>query len=131
MKSTEVYRALRADLTPVFKAVGFKRGNAMLSWVRQQGGRHLVVWCQVSQYGGHDYGGSKFIIDFTLSNKRIFGARQIRRQRLPKMLDEIEREEIRAIQNSVIASLRSPPAHHPALHASETVRSWYMEKFRR
>src|SRR6266404_1231566 len=68
---------------------------------------------------------------FQLSDEPIVGARHIRRQRFPKMLDSTGREEIRTIQNKVIASLQYPPAHYPALHTSETVRAWYLEKFRR
>jgi len=130
MKSAEVYGTLRAHLTPVFQAAGFKRAKAMLSWARRQGDRYLVVWCQVSQDGWDDYAGSKFTVEFQLSDEPTVGAHSIRRQRFPKMLDDNAREEIRTIQNSVIASLRYLPAHHPALHISETARTWYLEKFR-
>jgi hypothetical protein len=130
MNSVEVYRTLRVHLAPELKAAGFKRGNSMLSWVRRHGDRHLVVWCQVSQDAWDDYAGSKFIVEFQLSDAPTVGARHIRRQRLPKMLDGIGREKIRAIQNGVIASLRNPPANHPAWYVSEEVSGGYAEKFR-
>jgi hypothetical protein len=131
MKSPTVYATLREHLAPEMRNAGFKRAKAMLSWVRAQQDRYLVVWCQVSQDGWDSYAGSKFTVEFQLSYEPIVGARDIRRQRLPKMLDDGGREEIRTIQNEVIASLLYPPAHHPTLHISEGVRAWYLEQFRR
>ena len=131
MKSTEVYGALRVHLAPVFQAAGFKRAKAMLSWARPQGDRHLVVWCQVSRDGWDNYAGSQFTVEFQLSDEAIVGARSIRRQRLPRMLDDSGREESRTIQNGVIASLPHPPANHPALHISEATRASYLKKFRK
>lgn len=131
MKSTEVYNTLKTHLAPVFQAAGFKRAKAMLSWARPQGDRYLVVWCQVSQDGWDDYAGSRFTVEFQLSDEAIVGARHVRRERFSKMLDDNGREQIRTIQNCVIASLRYPPAHHPALHISETTRAWYLEKFQK
>lgn len=46
------------------------------------------------------------------------------------MVDDRGREEMRAIQNAVIASLRPPPANHPFLHLSQQVRDYYLAKFR-
>jgi hypothetical protein len=129
MKSTEVYRTLRAHLAPVFETAGFKRGDTMLSWTRRERDRYLVVWCQVSRDGWDDYAGSKFIVEFQISDDPIVGARSIRRQRLATMLDGIGREKIRAIQNGVIVSLRSPPPNHPTLHVSKEVSAWYWAKF--
>jgi len=131
MKSTEAYRTLRAHLAPVLQAAGFKRAKAMLSWVRPHGDRFLVVWCQVSRDGWDDYAGSQFTVEFQLSDEAVVGARAIRRQRFPTLLDDNGREEIRTIQNGVIASLRHPPANHPLLHTPETVRAWYLKKFQK
>jgi hypothetical protein len=131
MKSSKVYAALKEHLAPVLRTAGFKRAKAMLSWARPQQDKYLVMWCQVSQDGWDSYAGAKFTVEFQLSDEPIVGARHIRRQRFPKMLDSTGREEIRTIQNKVIASLQYPPAHYPALHTSETVRAWYLEKFRR
>lgn len=131
MKSTEAYRVLRTHLAPVFQDAGFRRAKALLSWMRPQRGRFLVVWCQVSQSGWDDYAGSKFTVEFQLSDEAIVGAESVRRRRLPNMLDDDGREEIRIIQNAVIASLQRPPANHPLLHAGETVRAYYLKGFHR
>ncbi len=116
MKSAEAYRVLRTHLAPIFQDAGFKRAKELLSWRRPQRGRYLVVWCQVSQYPWDDYSGSKFTVEFQLSDEAIVAAKSVRRRRFPKMLDDSGREEIRTIQNGVIASLQRPPANHPLLH---------------
>ena len=131
MNSRDVYAALRAHLAPTFKAAGFKRANAMLSWARPQRARQLVVWCQVSQAGWDDYVGSKFVVEFQVSDEPVVGAKSIFRRRFGKMLDAEEREEVRGLQNQVIASLRSPPSNHPMLRAPEKVRTWYLDQFKR
>ena len=103
----------------------------MLSWAgRRHGGRYLVVWCQVSQRGWDDYAGSEFVVEFQLSIEPIVGASSDRRQRFGAMLDGVGREEIRQMQNHVIASLTCPPAQHPLLQISQ-LREWYLGRFRR
>jgi hypothetical protein len=131
MKSTEAYRVLRTHLAPIFQDAGFKRAKALLSWMRPQRGRYLVVWCQVSQSGWDDCAGSQFTVEFQLSDEAIVGAKSVRRGRFPKMLDDSGREEIRTIQNGVIASLQRPPANHPLLHAGETIPAYYLKDFQR
>jgi hypothetical protein len=130
MKSTETYAVLRQHLAPAFKAAGFKRGSSMLSWVRPEGAGHLVVWCQAAQSGWDMYSGSQFTMEFQRSAAPAVGAIPSRRRRLPKMLDDNGREEIRAIQNAVIAALRQPPPTHPLLNDAESLRDWYLRKFR-
>ena len=98
MKSTEAYRVLRTHLAPVFRDLGFKRAKGLLSWTRPHGERHLVVWCQVSQYGWNDYSGSQFTVEFQLSDEAVVGIFSTRRERFPRMLDDNGREEIRTIQ---------------------------------
>ena len=56
MKSPEVYAVLRKELGPLLKSLGFKREKALLSWSRQHGGQHTVLWCQVSRDGWDDRG---------------------------------------------------------------------------
>ena len=131
MKLTEVYRTLKTHLAPVFQEAGFKRAKALLSWVRPYRERYIVIWCQVSQSGWDAYAGSQFTVEFQLSDEAVVGAKSIRRQRLPKMLDDNGREQIRAIQNRVIASLRRPPASYPLLRADETIRAFYLKGFQR
>jgi hypothetical protein len=129
MKSPQVYSVLRENVAPMLKLAGFKRANSMLSWTRPQGNRHVVVWCQVSQDGWDEYAGSKFITEFQLSDKPIVGAPHSFRRRFGKMLDASGHEELRIIQNWVIASLRRPPEDHHSLHVSEQASSRYLQQF--
>jgi hypothetical protein len=131
MKSTEAYRVLRTHLAPVFQGAGFKRAKGLMSWIRPHSERYLVVWCQVSQSGWDDYAGSKFTVEFQLSDEAVLGAKSVHRRRFPTMLDDNGRDEMRTIQNRVIASLRRPPANHPLLHAGETIGAYYLKSFQR
>jgi hypothetical protein len=131
MNSSEVYATLKGHMASAFQAAGCKRAKAMLSWTRPQRERFLVVWFQVSRDGWDSYAGSRFTVEFQLSDEPIVGARSIRRQRFPSMLDASGREEIRRLQNDVIASLHYPPPNHPVLKISEPTRAWYVEKFRK
>ncbi|MEI9430935.1 hypothetical protein [Mesorhizobium sp. Cs1299R1N3] len=131
MKSTEAYRVLRTHLAPIFQGAGFKRAKGLLSWMRPQGQRHLVVWCQVSQFGWDDFAGSQFTVEFQLSDEAVVGAFPSRRRRFPKMLDYNGRDEVRTIQNRVISSLHRPPANHPLLHTNEAICAIYLKGFQR
>jgi hypothetical protein len=129
MRSTETYAVLRQHLAPAFKAEGFKRATSMLSWIRPQGTGHLVVWCQAAQSGWDMYSGSQFM-EFQRSAAPAVGAIPSCRKRLHEMLDDEGREEIRTIQNAVIAALRQPPPMHPLLNDTDALRNWYLRKFR-
>ncbi|HEY1707716.1 MAG TPA: hypothetical protein VGG10_05590 [Rhizomicrobium sp.] len=130
MKSPEVYRVLKLYLAEPLKALGFKRAKGLLSWARPQDDRYLIFWCQISLDGWDNYAGSKFTAEFQLSDEAIVSARSIRRERLPRMLDDLGREELRAIQNRVITSLHRPPPHHPSLQI-EQLRDYHFKKFQR
>ena len=129
MKSPEVYSVLRATLGPWFKVAGFKRAKGFLSWSRPSNGAHIVVWCQISQDGWDAFAGSKFVVEFQRSAGAVVGELSSRRQRLAAFLSSPEREEVRSIQNAVIAKLPSVPKNHPALGVSLEVAQWYRDKF--
>src|SRR5947208_1187467 len=129
MKSPEVYKHLRTELAPYFKASGFKRADGLLSWSRQHRGGYLVAWCQISQSGWDALSGSEFIVEFQLAGEPKVGLSG-RREGLAKFLSELEREEVRYFQNQVIASLPRPHPSHPYLHVSEQVSSWYLSRFK-
>ena len=130
MKSTEVYSLLKSELAALFKSAGFKRTKGLLGWSRTYGDAHTVVWCQVSQDGWDAYAGSKFTVELQRSPEPLIGGWNARRQRFAGFLSKEEREEVRAIQNSVIAGLPRPPANHPVLHISEEVAEWYLKQFK-
>ncbi|HEY1208568.1 MAG TPA: hypothetical protein VGE85_04315 [Terracidiphilus sp.] len=132
MKSPEVYSLLKIELAPWFKSEGFKRAKGLLSWTRPHGDAHIVVWCQVSQYGWDPYAGSQFIVEFQRSSEPVigYGYKNAHRERIALLLSPEEREEVRRIQNSVIASLQHPPANHPILHFTQEVTDIYVKQFK-
>ena len=77
MKSSEAYRVLKAQLDPLLRKDGFKRAKGLLSWMLPHGNRSLVTWCQVSQDGWDNYSGSKFTVEFQLSDEPIAGDRAL------------------------------------------------------
>jgi hypothetical protein len=129
LKSTEVYALLREALRSWFRAAGFKRDKGSLSWCRMHEGAHTVVWFQVSQDEWDDFAGSKFVVEFQRSTESFPGAHPSRRMRMAQLLPVAAREEMRVLQNSVIASLAQPPNSHYVLHISESVTQWYRKKF--
>ena len=130
MKADAVYRTLREALAPFFRAGGFKRTSSLLGWSRPHDDNHVVVWCQVSQDGWDAFAGSKFTVEFQVSEEPVIGTPAIRRCRLPRLLGDAGREEIRVLQNRVIASLARPPRGHPLLLLPEPGRQRYLEKFK-
>jgi hypothetical protein len=130
MKSQQLYSTLREHLAPLFKANGFKRTKTMLSWVRPRGELYIGVWFQADQRGWDTYAGSKFVVEFQLGNEPVIGGKTICRQRIGRMLSAAEREEIRAIQNNVIASLHRPPKNHALLNVCEEVSIVYLKEFK-
>jgi hypothetical protein len=129
MTSKQLYSILREHLARVLKANGFKRTTTTLSWVRPRGELYIGVWCQADQRGWDTYAGSKFVVEFQLGPEPIIGGKTIRRERIASMLSAAEREEVRAIQNQVIASLRPPPRDHSFLNVSEEVSILYLKRF--
>jgi len=130
MKSPEVYSQLKSELAPWFKAGGFRRAKGRLGWSRPHSDAHIVVWCQISQDGWDSYAGSKFVVEFQRSPEPIIGTHHARRERLAALLLPEEREEVRSIQNEVIAGLHRPPVSHPTLHVSQQGTEWYLAKFK-
>src|SRR5260221_7475311 len=129
MKSTEVYRLLKLRLSPVLKSLGFKREKAFLSWARKRNDRYTVVWCQVSRDDWDEYEGSQFTVEFQDSVESAVGSRSTLRKRIGKLLSDRQREEVRSIQNRIVASLRHPPANYFKLSVSPAVTQWYLAKF--
>jgi hypothetical protein len=129
VKSSEVYGILRDEVGPWAKAQGFKRGRNVLSWYRPYDSAHVVFWLQISQDGWDNHAGSKFVVEFQLSeSSEAFAGDASHRKRLAKLLDDGGLKELWEIQNEVILSLRKPPSNHPFLH-SASLRDWYLRKF--
>jgi hypothetical protein len=58
------------------------------------------------------------------------GDKDARRERIASFLSPEEREEIRSIQNAIIASLQYPPKSHPILHVAQEVTEIYLKEFK-
>ncbi|MCI0631607.1 MAG: hypothetical protein L0Y44_13235 [Phycisphaerales bacterium] len=130
MKSTEVYKLIREVIGPWCKEQGFKRTTGgMLGWHRPHADQQLVFWFQCSQDGWDPYTGSKFILEFQVAGDPQPGASGARRYRLPYFLSEAELEEVRAIQNSVIAGLPPPPKDYYVFGLGAATSEWYRGKF--
>jgi hypothetical protein len=129
MKSTEVYRLLKLGLSPVLTSLHFKRENAFLSWARQRDDKYTVLWCQISRDGWEEYVGSQFTVEFQRSVDSAVGSRSIQRKRIAELLSDAQREDVRLVQNRVIASLRHPPANYFKLAVSPEITQWYLAKF--
>jgi hypothetical protein len=106
--SRRVYTIAREVVGQLAKDLGFKRGKSMLSWTRPQGSQHLTFWFQVSQFGWARYTGSNFTVEFQLWTRPEVGP-SLQRARLPELLHDAEREELRQQQNLVIGRLVRPP----------------------
>jgi hypothetical protein len=132
MKSPEVYSQLRSVLEPWFKSAEFKQTKELLGWSRPHGEAHTVVWFQISRDGWDCYAGSKFVVEFQRSPEPKVGSggRFTRRQRLAYFLSQEEREEVRVIQNGIIARLPRPPSNYPKLNVSQQVTDWYLAQFK-
>ena len=101
----------------------------MLSWQRPHGPAHTVFWFQVSRDGWDAWAGSKFTMEFQVSELPVVGEVSSYRKRLGDFLDDETREEARTIQNQIIASLAAPPPDHFLLE-DQRLRKWYLAKFK-
>ena len=107
MKSTELYRHLRAGLGTWFRAEGFKRAEkAQLGWHRPG----VFVWFQCDKWGWDRYAGSSFFVNFQAGGRpEPWGGPM---ERLQHYLRPDELEVVRGLQNNVIRKLSPPPPGH-------------------
>jgi len=125
MKSVELHRLARQELGPQMVALGFKRipGASGASWARSQDGKWLVVWLQPSQSNDGYAPGFRFTVELALSSDAIIGASGYR-ARLPTLLTDHEREELRRMENRTIAKLPSPDSAFARLLPAESRERW-------
>ncbi len=100
----------------------------MLGWHKSADSGYLTFWLQVSQDGWGAYAGSKFTVEFQLSDRPEVGTGWVR-QRLFGLLTDPELEQATDLQNAVISKLERPPPEYYALHINEGVTEWYLRKF--
>lgn len=130
--SRRAYAIAREVLGQLAKDLGFKRGKSMLSWTRPQGSQHLTFWFQVSPRGWDRYAGSQFTVEFQLSARPEVGTGSgSQRARLPELLTDAGREELRRRENTVISGLVRPPRSYVEWLGSGSVEveSSYLRQF--
>ena len=101
----ELHRLARKELGPTLVSLGFKRtpSSTLAAWLRAEGNQWLVLWVQPWQSAGSP-GTGEFTIELRLSSRPETGGDGPRR-RLPKLLSDAEREELR---RNRWAATRSP-----------------------
>ncbi len=111
MKSADLYRVLRADLGPWFKARSFNSyRRAGLGFQKIYGGQKLIVWFQCNKWGWDKYAGSSFFVNLGLIPVEADHAATP--NRIDKYLTDEELEAARVYRNEVVARLVAPPESH-------------------
>lgn len=125
LKAADLHRTIRSELGSAFTAMGFRRTPKVssASWIRAEGDQWLVVWFQPSQASGPDSPGFKFTMEFQLGRDAAPGG-QGHRQRMPALLDDAGREELRQLTNRAIAKLPPPNQRFAALLDPATRSHW-------
>ena len=101
MKSTEVYKIINLIIKDDFKALGYKKTKGgMLGFYKQINKLYVIFWFQCSQSAFNFYTGSKFTIEFHLS----------------------ETDEIRK-------NMKKPPSNYSLLNMSDDIKKWFMKNY--
>lgn len=131
MYAAEVYKIARNVLAPWCKQHGFKRTKSrVLGWYRPVEDGFLVFWLQCSTQGWDDYAGSKFVVGFNLVDRpeanSYYGTRW---KRLPHLLTQAQLDEVKQLQNRVIAKLTPPSRDYYIFDLDQKIVDWYLRKF--
>jgi hypothetical protein len=108
-----VHREARAALGPGFAADGFERlrSVSIAAWVRPAGEQFIVCWVQPSRHpDSSGWYGTKFTIEFRRGARPAVAVNGPG-VRFCNLLDDDGREQVRAVQNAIIARMPPPPAH--------------------
>ena len=84
---------------------------------------------QVSRHGWDEYAGSRFVVELQRSREPEPGSPSERRRRLARLIGDVQREQIRGLQNAVIKSLLRPPSSYAAFNVSPEVTRLNLGKF--
>lgn len=142
LKAAALYRLARQLLDPTLIGLGFRRTTAAAggasgpdsngitvswpsgaSWQRRQGDGWLIIYVALSEWNSSVGPGYTFAIDLRLSN----GAKAMirdRSQRLPTLMTDREREDLRHLENRIIAKL--PP---PNMAVARMLDPWSREQY--
>jgi hypothetical protein len=131
MKAADVYGLLGTRLSPWCRAQGFKKlRGSVLGYHRPVSDGFVVFWVQCDKYGWDAFSGSRFVLEFQRGKEPGIGlsANEPKRLRLGRILSDKEREDVRTLQNQVIARLPAAPSNHPAFGANIPV--WFLDQFK-
>ena len=116
IKAAELHALARRVLGDRLKELGFRRvpRTTVAAWLRPEGDRWLMLWFQPDRWNGPDAAGFKFTSELRLADRAVLYAAGSR-ARLPALLLEAERDQLRQMENRAIAKL--PPPDRAALRA--------------
>jgi hypothetical protein len=110
MKAAEVYTVLEAGLGPLLTQHGFrKRRSGRLAFQRKVGTRYQTVWFEMDKWGWDPHAGSKFFVNFTVSDSPTFDVGALRDERLNSFLTDAELVRARGYRDAVVARIPRPP----------------------
>jgi hypothetical protein len=124
LKAAAFHGLVRQELDPLMRSLGFARtpGASMASWARPEGDEWLLFWFQPSMSNYAYSAGFKFVVEFQLGPEAQPGGRG-HRLRLGEVLTDAEREQVRQMENRVIAKL-PPPDRGFAASLDGRTREW-------
>ena len=125
LKAEALHRLAREQLGPALADLGFSRTPkaSAASWSRPEDGRWLVIWLQPSRSNDQYTPGFTFTVELLLGPEPVIGGRGFR-ARLPTLLTDPQREELRQMENRAISKLPPPDSAFARLLPPETRASW-------
>jgi hypothetical protein len=113
MKAAEVYRLVATELGPSLVGRGFKKlRGSRLAFQRVVGNTYQTVWFQCDKYGWDSHSGSRFFVNFTVSESPTFDTLGRHDERLFFFLTDAELAGARDFRDAVVARIPRPPASY-------------------
>ena len=103
----DLYRCLKRSLGPELADLGFKpTKSGMLAWTKPIGSEYLTLWFQCDKWGWEADWGSSFTLEFQTGESPEPGTGSLlKRERYCFLLDDVEREDLRLMNNRIIEAL--------------------------
>jgi hypothetical protein len=120
VKSADLYREAAAVLTPWMRANGYKRiHGGKLRYFKPLNQGYFVITLQIDKYGYIGlFGGSEFVVTLQVIpqiDADHFDRYPYPQEQLNRLLSAERLEELRALQNQVIARLTPPAPDDPEM----------------
>lgn len=113
MKAAEVYRLVATELGPSLVGRGFKKlRGSRLAFQRVVRNTYQTVWFQCDKYGWDPHSGSRFFVNFTVSESPTFDTLGRHDERLFFFLTDAELAGARDFRDAVVARIPRPPASY-------------------